>query len=114
MAAPNGGVPNTEATPAETSKTGVSGTSTPLSEATNGSGTPKEMSKRALEKLKKKAAKAEKKAEYALRPKETQKETKPKSIFEEGWLKQTFEAKTVPPGKVQTRFPPEPNVCMGL
>lgn len=97
MAAPNGDVPKTEATP--------------KSESTNDSG-PKEPSKRALDKARKKAEKAAKKAEYALRPKETSTETKSKSLFEEGWLKRTFEEKPVPPGAIQTRFPPEPNVFL--
>lgn len=94
MAAPNGGVPKTEAPTAEALAT----------EPAN-----REPSKRALEKAQKKAAKALKKAEYAMRPKETLKESKTKSIFEESWLKKTYEDKPVPPGAVQTRFPPEPN-----
>lgn len=78
-----------------------------------------EMSKRALDKLKKKAEKAAKKAEHAIRPKEDKKEAAapsaaisegkvaPSSIFEGGWLKKTYNEKPVK--AVRTRFPPEPN-----
>ena len=69
----------------------------------------KEISKRAAEKAAKKAAKASKKAELALRPKQTTSaptEAKPQNVFAEGWLKRVYEEKPVP---VRTRFPPEPN-----
>jgi len=98
MAAPNGDAPTPETALSEA----------PSTEPTDGSG-PKEMSKRALEKARKKAEKAAKKAEHAIRPKEAPKDVKPKTIFEEGWLKKTFEEKPVEPGLIQTRFPPEPN-----
>lgn len=89
MAEPNGEAPKSEA-----------------SEAPNGEGV-KEMSKSALAKAKKKAEKAAKKAEYALRPKTETRPVAAKSIFDEGWLKKTYEEKPVE--HVQTRFPPEPN-----
>jgi glutaminyl-tRNA synthetase len=64
-------------------------------------------SKRALEKAAKKAAAKAKKAELALRPKESNapKPEKNASIFEEGWLKKVYQEKPVK--DVITRFPPE-------
>lgn len=66
-------------------------------------------SKRALEKAAKKAAAKAKKAEHAIRPKESAKPTKaePVSVFGEGWLKRVYDQKPVT--DVRSRFPPEPN-----
>ncbi|KAF2683923.1 glutaminyl-tRNA synthetase [Lentithecium fluviatile CBS 122367] len=66
-------------------------------------------SKRALEKAAKKAAAKAKKAEHAIRPKESAKPSKsePSSIFSEGWLKRVYDQKPVK--DVRSRFPPEPN-----
>lgn len=76
------------------------------------------MSKRALEKEKKKAEKAAKKAEHKTeltsRPKpasaptttSTPASAAPANPFVQGWLKAVREEK---PGAVRTRFPPEPN-----
>jgi len=66
-------------------------------------------SKRALEKAAKKAAAKAKKAEHALRPKESTKpaSAEPASIFAEGWLRRVYEEKPVT--DVRSRFPPEPN-----
>ncbi|KAF2122193.1 tRNA synthetases class I, catalytic domain-containing protein [Lophiotrema nucula] len=76
-------------------------------------------SKRALEKAKKKAETAAKKAQHlALRPKETKESggaatpkssasAEPANIFAEGWLKRVYEEKPVE--QVKSRFPPEPN-----
>ncbi|KAF2870448.1 glutaminyl-tRNA synthetase [Massariosphaeria phaeospora] len=66
-------------------------------------------SKRALEKAAKKAAAKAKKAEHALRPKETSKPTSAGlvSIFDEGWLRRVYDEKPVT--AVRSRFPPEPN-----
>ncbi|KAK4971263.1 Glutaminyl-tRNA synthetase [Elasticomyces elasticus] len=79
-------------------------------------------SKRALEKEAKKAAAKAKKAAHAKHaPEPTPKPAhardtsdsvppeKQTSRFEEGWLRDTFNAKRVPKGRVRTRFPPEPN-----
>lgn len=93
----------------------------PDAEAPTEEGAPK-MSKRALEKEKKKleklAKKAEHKAEHALRPKEapaaaTPAASTPTSIFTQGWLKDVYKEKKdaykEKPIAVRTRFPPEPN-----
>jgi glutaminyl-tRNA synthetase len=70
-------------------------------------------SKRALEKLAKKAAAKAKKAEYALRPKEkaadapaqasTEPAKAPASVFSTGWLQKVYNEKPVK--EVRTRFP---------
>ncbi|KAF2430198.1 glutaminyl-tRNA synthetase [Tothia fuscella] len=93
----------------------------PSSEAP-GEGDPKGPSKRALEKERKKAEKLAKKAEYAVRPKESKPtpsakdkdassttattSTTPTNMFNQGWLSGVYNEKKVP---VRTRFPPEPN-----
>ena len=84
-------------------------TDTAMAEPTAPPEEEKGPSKRALEKAAKKAAAKAKKAEHAIRPKESAKPTKaePVSIFGEGWLKRVYDQKPVK--DVRSRFPPEPN-----